>query len=269
MRLSFDSNARGCYDGAVSDRVDYDERQHEVYDSARAPLPAARERWREVLGRYLRREARPAILDLGCGTGAYSEWLDEAFDATVIGVEPSARMRAVAEREHAHPRVRYLDGSAERIPLANDSCDAALLSNVLHHVQDLDACLSELGRVIRSGGLVLVRGSLRGSRVPFLDYFPAARPIARDQSPPVGEVVAAFSEGGFEHVASEVVDQETSPSFRDYYERVRLRAISTLELIGDDEFEQGIERMRRVAEAETESVPVIEQIDLVVFRRSA
>ena len=72
---------------------------------------------------------------------------------------------------------------------------------------------------------------------------------------------------GFDHMASEVVDQETSPSFRDYYERVRLRGISTLELIGDEEFEQGIERMRQAANAETEPSPVIEQIDLVVFRR--
>jgi ubiquinone/menaquinone biosynthesis C-methylase UbiE len=249
----------------VSEGVDYDERQHEVYDAARSPLPAVRERWRGVLGRYLERKARPTILDLGCGTGAYSEWLAGAFDATVLGVEPSARMRAVAEREHARAGVGYLDGSAEAIPLPDASCDAALLSHVVHHVADRAACTRELRRVLRPDGLVLVRGMLGGRSVPFHEFFPSAARVDAQRTPSVAEVVAMFS-AGFEHVASEVVEQETSPSCRDYYERVKLRAISTLELIGEEEFEQGIERMRRAAESEIDPRPVIEQIDLVVFR---
>jgi ubiquinone/menaquinone biosynthesis C-methylase UbiE len=175
-------------------------------------------------------------------------------------------MRAVAEREHAPAGVSYLDGSAEAIPLPDASCDAALLSHVIHHVEDRAACTSELRRVVRPGGLVLARGVLGGRSVPFHDFFPSAQSVDARRTPSVGEVVAMFS-CGFDHVASEVVDQETSPSLRDYYERVSLRAISTLELIGDEEFEQGIERMRRAAEDESEPASVIEQIDLVVFRR--
>jgi ubiquinone/menaquinone biosynthesis C-methylase UbiE len=238
-----------------------------VYEQGRGLSPGRAGLWTRVLARYIDGAERPTILDLGSGTGAYSELLAESFDARVIGVEPSGRMREVAERAHAHPRVRYLDGAAERIPLPDDSCDAALLSNVLHHVRNVEDCLGELIRVVRRGGLILVRGSLRGARVAFLEYFPTAAPIALQQSPPVEEVVAAFARGGFAHVATERIEQQTAPSLRAYCERVALRAISTLELITDAEFEAGLARMRRAGEREDLPRAVVEDVDLVVFRR--
>jgi hypothetical protein len=68
-------------------------------------------------------------------------------------------------------------------------------------------------------------------------------------------------------VASEVVWQETSPSLRVYHERLKLRAISTLELLPDHEFDEGIARMRLAAENETNPQPVRAPVDLLVFRR--
>jgi ubiquinone/menaquinone biosynthesis C-methylase UbiE len=112
----------------VSVRVDYDERQWAVYERGRRLSPERAALWTCVLARYVDSNHHPTILDLGSGTGAYSQLLAEAFDASVIGVEPSARMRRVAEREHADPRVRYLDGAAERIPLPDDSCDRSVFA---------------------------------------------------------------------------------------------------------------------------------------------
>jgi ubiquinone/menaquinone biosynthesis C-methylase UbiE len=249
--------------------VDYDDFQWRVYERGRALSPEREELWAGVFGRYLGGCAGATLLDLGSGTGIYSELLAETFGANVVGVEPSARMRTVAKRRHAHPRVRYVEGTAERIPLADGSCDAALLSNVLHHMRDVDAGVRELERVLNPAGLVLLRGSLRGARVPFLDYFPAARPIALAQSPPAGEIVATFTRGGFEHVATERIEQPAAPSFREYCERVGLRAISTLELIDDADFEAGMARMRLEATREEPPRPVVEEVDLVVFRRSS
>jgi ubiquinone/menaquinone biosynthesis C-methylase UbiE len=251
----------------MSGRVDYDERQWAVYEQGRRLSSERKDLWIRVFARYIDRSTRPTILDLGSGTGLYSELLAESFAASVVGVEPSDRMRAVAEREHHHARVRYLTGAAEQIPLPDDSCDAALLSNVLHHLRDIDACSNELERVVRRGGLILVRGSLRGARIAFLDYFPTAEPIALEQSPPVEDVIAAFTDKNLEHVATERIEQRTAPSLRSFYERVKLRAISTLELISDAEFEAGIARMKHAADREDPPRPVVEEVDLVVLRR--
>jgi ubiquinone/menaquinone biosynthesis C-methylase UbiE len=223
------------------------------------------ELWNGVFTRFI--DPGADVLDLGSGIGTYSELLADLLDAQVVGVEPSARMRAIAEREHAHPRVAYVDGSAERIPLPDESRDAALLSYVIHHVDDPEACAAELSRVLRPGGLILLRGTLRESlpRVPLFDYFPTARPIAERQMPSLGEVMASFA--GFEPAAEETIEQETAPSLRAYHERMKLRAISTLELIEDADFERGFERLRLAAERETEPRPVVEPVNLVVFRR--
>ena len=249
--------------------VDYDERQHEVYARGRAPSRAVLELWTAVLARYIPTRGNPVLLDLGSGVGTWSELMATAFRATVWGVEPSVRMREVALREHPHERVRYVDGSGERIPLPDASCDAALLSYVIHHLRDRAACAGELRRVVQPGKRVVVRGALRESlpRVPFFDYFPTALAIDEARMPTRAEVAATFEEHGFELVADEVIEQETSPSLRVYHERLKLRAISTLDLIPDHEFEEGIARMGMDAERETAPTPVTAPVDLLVFRR--
>jgi ubiquinone/menaquinone biosynthesis C-methylase UbiE len=247
--------------------VDYDRRQHEVYAEGRAPSRAVLELWTAVLARYIPTRGNPVLLDVGAGVGTWSELMATAFEATVWGVEPSKRMRAVAEREHPHPRVTYVDGSAEQIPLPDASCDAALLSYVLHHLSDRAASAREVRRVVRPGGVVIVRNAFRESlkEVPFFEWFPTALELDERRMPDRAEVGAMFESAGFEVIGNEVVWQETSPSLRVYYERLKLRAISTLELLPDDEFEAGVERVRQAAERETAPQPVRAPVDLLVL----
>jgi ubiquinone/menaquinone biosynthesis C-methylase UbiE len=261
--------ARVWHGMRVEHRVDYDERQHVVYSRGRDLTPEVARLWLEVLARYID-AAQRAILDVGSGTGMYSRLLADSLGATVVGVEPSARMREIAKRDNAHSRVRYVEGCAEQIPIESASCDVALLSNVIHHIGDPRAAVSELARVLRPGGLVFVRGTLRESlgRVPWLEFFPAAQPVAERQLPSRPEVGRMFAGEDFDLVASEAVDQECGANMRAYYERIKMRPISTLELISDAEFERGIARMRKTAERETDPQPVIEQVDLVVFRHT-
>src|SRR2546423_15024615 len=89
-------------------------------------------------------------------------------------------MREAAAREGSHPRVHCLAGAGERVPLTDAACDAALLSDVAHHLDDPAACARELRRVLRPGATGLVRGILPESlsRVAFIQFFPPPRPIA-------------------------------------------------------------------------------------------
>src|SRR5439155_21477931 len=50
----------------------------------------------------------------------------------------------------------YLSYDGTRHPVRDRSVDGVLLSYVLHHVQDIDQVISEVRRVIRDGGLVVV-----------------------------------------------------------------------------------------------------------------
>ena len=80
------------------------------------------------------------VLNVGAGTGSY-----EPPDRHVLAVEPSAVMRS-QRPPGAAPCVA---GSAERLPFADESFDAAMAIATIHHWQDPIAGLREMQRVAR------------------------------------------------------------------------------------------------------------------------
>jgi len=98
------------------------------------------------------------LADIGCGTGFMAQELVRRA-AKVILVDPSAAMlekaRTGLDRNLA-ARVEFRVGDLERLPLAAEEVDGAFANLVLHHVSDLAATLSELARILRPGGTLVV-----------------------------------------------------------------------------------------------------------------
>ena len=112
-----------------------------------------------------------SVVNVGAGAGAY-----EPADREVLAVEPSETM--IAQRPPGAAPV--VQASAENLPLGDDSFDAALAVNTVHHWSDLRAGLRELRRVARRRIVVFLRDPARG--VPFWlveDYVPALDPRGR------------------------------------------------------------------------------------------
>lgn len=87
-------------------------------------------------------------LDLGAGTGKFTELLTDRA-GSVIAVEPSATMLDVLRAKL--PGVRSLEGSAERIPIGDQSVDVVAVAQAFHWF-DRDAACSEIRRVLVPGG---------------------------------------------------------------------------------------------------------------------
>jgi ubiquinone/menaquinone biosynthesis C-methylase UbiE len=253
-------------------RVDYDRRLYCAYRDGRALSDDTGRLWMAAVGRHLGgARGSLVILDLGAGTGRFSTLLADAFDARVVGVEPSQKMRAEAERGSPHPRVVYRAGSAASIRAAAGEFDFAFMSMVVHHVPDLAACARELYRVVKPDGLVFIRNTFSGrlDSVPLYRFFPSARAIDEARLPSAEQVRAAFEAHGFALVALEAIEQQIDPSLRAHCERMERRALSTFELMTDAEFHEGLERMRQAVELEVAPAPVHERVDLLVLRRRA
>lgn len=95
------------------------------------------------------------VVEVGAGNGLNFPHYPTAVTG-VVAVEPQAYLRGVAEQAagRAPVPVRVVPGTAEQLPLADDSVDAAVLCQVMCSLEDHPAALSELCRVLRPGGVV-------------------------------------------------------------------------------------------------------------------
>src|SRR5689334_17792630 len=103
-------------------RIDYDTEQYQDYARGRALTEQQLQAWLGAFAALLPERRPLAGLDVGSGTGGFTPALAQAF-GPVTGVEPSVRMREVAEAQSRHPDVRYVAGSAEELPVPSGSAD--------------------------------------------------------------------------------------------------------------------------------------------------
>lgn len=245
-------------------RADF-ERIASTYDAGRGLPDDAMDVWRIALLRHLPERTGLPVLDLGCGTGRFSAAIARWLGARVIGIDPSPEMLRAASLGPGSG-VSYVLGKAEHIPLAASACDFAWLSTVVHHFDDLNLVAADLRRVLRPGGAVVIRSWFPGrADVTHFRYFPGARKIA-ETFPTIEAVEGSFAQVGFRRTALEPVTQVSAGSLREACERLRHRADTTLQLLTDEEFEEGMQRLEADAAAEVDPKPVTSVLDLLVLR---
>jgi demethylmenaquinone methyltransferase / 2-methoxy-6-polyprenyl-1,4-benzoquinol methylase len=107
--------------------------------------------WRRFLVSRLPRDGGH-VLDVATGTGLVAaELLRRGFDVT--GLDQSPEMLEVA-RDRLAGRARIVEGSAEALPFPDGAFDHLTVTYLLRYVDDPEATLVELSRVVRSGGIV-------------------------------------------------------------------------------------------------------------------
>ena len=247
--------------------VDYDGRMGSVYVAGRGISPAEVARWTGAFSEYVP-ERRPLdVLDLGSGTGRLTPGLAIEFQGRVYGVEPSDRMRAEAP---AAPGVTYLKGSAEAIPLPEASIDVVLMFLTFHHWTDPVQGLREVRRVLRPGGVGLLRTQF-SDLMPDLfwyEYFPSARAVDEGMYQSVAEVRALAAEAGL--VPGKDVVQLTAEeprTLRERYERLSHRALSTFEHLPASELDAGFARFAADADRDPDRVMPVYSASMLVLTR--
>lgn len=119
--------------------------QAEAYVRGRPEYPTAIQDW---LRAELSLRTGCTVVDLGAGTGKFTSQLT-ASGARVLAVEPITAMADQLRKEQ--PGVQILEGTADRIPLADSSCDAVVCAQSFHWFAT-ETALAEIRRVLRPGG---------------------------------------------------------------------------------------------------------------------
>ena len=248
--------------------MDYDATDIPVaYDRGRSHGPEVLDLWMNTIAAHTEEHRLNTILDLGCGTGRFSNALAVCFDAEVIGIDPSKKMLEQARSKQLDARVRYLRGRGEAIPLPDSSVDLIFMSMIFHHFDDPALAARECRRVVRNEGTVFLRAGTREriSSYPYVDFFPASRPVLEECLASGLGVRQVFETAGFRTVAVEVVTQQIAPSFERYAEKLAAGGDSVLASLSKSDFDAGIEALRSHA-ARVDSQPIFEPIDVFVFQ---
>jgi demethylmenaquinone methyltransferase/2-methoxy-6-polyprenyl-1,4-benzoquinol methylase len=124
-------------------------------------------RWRKFLVSRIGASASDVVLDVACGTGAVAMELLARYRCRVVGVDQSADMLAEARRRLGR-RVELHEGRAEALPFPEASFDGLTFTYLLRYVDDPEATMNELARVVRPGG-----------RIAMLEFCVPSNPFAR------------------------------------------------------------------------------------------
>ena len=238
-----------------------------VYDQARALAPEVLRQWLDLLSSHVNRGVVSLILDLGCGTGRFTEPLAEHFAARVIGIDPSKKMLDEARRKPTSDRVIFERASAQALPISGNSVDMVFMSMVFHHFSDAATVATECRRVLRDGGHLFIRNSTREADFAYRHFFPAMQPLIESELPTRDDVRSTFEIAGFTAVAHEIVRQIVASSWCQFVQKSSLRADSFLARLSDEEYEAGMTELGAHAARAPKREPVVEEIDLFVFTK--
>lgn len=141
-----------AHDPKQSDLIDYpllsprdDDRWEDAY------LHTRRFRWlrqRRIQQFDLRPDDR--ILDLGCGDGINMEILRDLGVKHVVGVDVSNRLVELARQRMSF--AVFVQGSAKKLPVRDQSFDVVFVDSVFHHLETYNAAIQEIYRVLVPSG---------------------------------------------------------------------------------------------------------------------
>lgn len=115
-------------------------------------------RWRRFLVSRMDAGPEDTVLDVATGTAAVAMELARRTGCRVVGLDQSAEMLAEGRRRVAAAgladRIELVQGEAERLPFDDASFDGLTFTYLLRYVEDPEATLGELARVVRPGGTI-------------------------------------------------------------------------------------------------------------------
>lgn len=191
-------------------------------------------RWSRVVAkefiRWLAVPERRQWLDVGCGTGALSQTiLNLAHPIKVKGVDRSEQFVETARARVSHPKVEFVPGDAQALPVDSETYDAVVSGLVLNFVPQPGQMVAEMARVVRKKGTVALYVWDYAGRMQFMRHFwnaaAALDPVASDLDEgrrfPLchpDALTELFQDAGIRYVETRPIDISTDfTSFDDFW----------------------------------------------------
>ena len=166
-------------------------------------------------------------LDVGCGSGAFTEMLlARCAPVSVEGIDPSAGQLAYARARPAARMAQFRQGDAMALPFTADTFDAAVMPLVVFFVPDPARGVAEMARVVCAGGLVTAYAwDLPGGGFPYealkVEMRGLGAVVPEPPSPDASRIDALrelWADAGLEAIEARPISvQRTFAGFDDYW----------------------------------------------------
>jgi len=243
--------------------------QAKSYDKARLMPNNTMHMWIDVLVALVPPNTIKNILDLGCGTGRFSFMLSEKYDAMITAIDPSIPMLNKGKKKGNNKNIVWQKGTAEDIPLDDNSINLVWMSQVFHHIDNIDNALKEIYRILAMDGYLAVRNGLKEhiDEIIWYQCFPEALEIERKRLLTQEEMVKLIIKYSFKTNAKVRVYQYFAKSYHDYIEKISKRGLSSLIAISDQAFNRGLKKLKEWAKDRPHDELVYEPVDLLIFQK--
>lgn len=134
-----------------------DEDERELWE--RLLTTRTEEQFREFVFDQFDIRPHESVLSVGCGPGFETQALAQRIgeEGSITGIDVNEEvLTAARDRCDDLPQVSFDRGDITDLPVADESYDLAIAKQVLSAVSDIDSALTELFRVVRPGGRVIV-----------------------------------------------------------------------------------------------------------------
>lgn len=151
---------------------------------------------------HLDPESEKLYLDIGCGTGNYTnEFQQRGYN--FIGIDPSERMLKTAKDKNN--QIDWRIGTAENTKLKDCSIDGIIGSLTIHHWNNINTAFEELFRILKPQGKIVVFTSTQEQMKGYWlnEYFPKMLEDSIKQMPKYKDILNALESAGFSFETSE------------------------------------------------------------------
>ena len=101
----------------------------------------------------IRLQNNSKALDLCCGTGDIANLIAKRKDVeSVVGVDFSDKMLEMAKKKNSHLKIEYIKADCTKLPFEDNSFDVITMFFGLRNIEDKDAVLKEIKRVLKQDG---------------------------------------------------------------------------------------------------------------------
>lgn len=209
----------------------------------------------DQLLKHLNPSKRGLYLDIGCGTGNYTNALQEK-GFQFIGIDPSIEMLQKAQTKNQN--IEWKIGTAEKTNLPQQSIDGIIGTLTIHHWTNLIRAFSELNYILKPNGkIVLFTSTPNQMKGYWLNhYFPKMLEDSITQMPSLEAVEAAMNNSGFKITSTEIYNIKSNLKDQFLYcgkqnpelyfdESIRHGISSFSALANIEEVENGLTKLRK------------------------